>query len=559
MGKKFFGFRWIIGLFFVSELLGQGKEWTEAQLDSIAKASYLKRMAEEEARGMQSAQQAISKARHEGVKEIHIRGFTKNEIPDISDLKHVESFSCTYCKALNLSKLFEQLAVLPNLKKLALVGCQIKKVPEEIYLLKNLEELSLKDNPITQLPQALSSLKKLTTLNLQHCGYLPDEQIWDVLDTSSVEHLNLSACELFGISDAIGKALSLKSLDLSINDIRTLPASFSQLKNLRRLKLSHNNNLDLAAIFSVLRSNAQLEELDLSECYLETLPVELCDVLSLKNLILRGNQITSLPECFGRLIALERLDLGGLPFANRNNRIERLPVSFSQLSNLTWLNLHANKLTSLEPIEGCKKLEYLNVSTNELEVFPPQLCELRNLKNLDLSLNRITGIPVCIGKMASLEYLNMNGFFFNTPERKLKTIPREICRLEKLNTLSLKDNVIDSLPSCIGQLKNLEHLDLRDNLLSSLPDSIIYLRKLKKLLLKANELSSIPTEIYKLDALREFDLSMNPRLDFEKVFELLKKMQRLEILDLSYNKLNQEKVLKLKEQMPNTKISHNEF
>jgi internalin A len=54
----------------------------------------------------------------------------------------------------------------------------------------------------------------------------------------------------------------------------------------------------------------------------------------------RRNQITSIPESFGQLSNLTRLDLD-------NNEITSIPESLGQLSNLTVLYLNNNEITSI--------------------------------------------------------------------------------------------------------------------------------------------------------------------------------------------------------------------
>ncbi|XP_039198788.1 leucine-rich repeat-containing protein 59 [Crotalus tigris] len=77
--------------------------------------------------------------------------------------------------------------------------------------------------------------------------------------------------------------------------------------------------------------------LDLSCNNLATLPSEFCSLTHLVKLDLSKNRLQHLPSDFGRLINLQHLDL-------LNNRLATLPVSFAQLKNLKWLDLKDNPL-----------------------------------------------------------------------------------------------------------------------------------------------------------------------------------------------------------------------
>ncbi|XP_030631172.1 leucine-rich repeat-containing protein 59 [Chanos chanos] len=77
--------------------------------------------------------------------------------------------------------------------------------------------------------------------------------------------------------------------------------------------------------------------LDLSCNNLVTLPPEFCSLTHLVKIDLSKNQLTSLPDELGQLCNLQHLDL-------LNNKLTTLPVSFSQLRSLKWLDLKDNPL-----------------------------------------------------------------------------------------------------------------------------------------------------------------------------------------------------------------------
>ncbi|KAK2820599.1 hypothetical protein Q5P01_023558 [Channa striata] len=76
---------------------------------------------------------------------------------------------------------------------------------------------------------------------------------------------------------------------------------------------------------------------DLSCNNITSLPPEFCSLTHLVKVDLSKNQLTCLPDDLGNLVNLQHLDL-------YNNKLTVLPVSFSQLRSLKWLDLKDNPL-----------------------------------------------------------------------------------------------------------------------------------------------------------------------------------------------------------------------
>ncbi|CAN9508805.1 unnamed protein product [Ophioblennius macclurei] len=76
---------------------------------------------------------------------------------------------------------------------------------------------------------------------------------------------------------------------------------------------------------------------DLSCNNITSLPPEFCNLTHLVKVDLSKNQLTCLPDDLGNLVNLQHLDL-------YNNKLTVLPASFSHLRNLKWLDLKDNPL-----------------------------------------------------------------------------------------------------------------------------------------------------------------------------------------------------------------------
>lgn len=143
-----------------------------------------------------------------------------------------------------------------------------------------------------------------------------------------------------------------------------------------------------------------------------------------------------------------------------------LPPEIGNLSNLTFLNLEFNHLSSL----------------------PPEIGNLSNLRHLDLWSNSLTSLPPEIGNLSSLRLLEL-------ADNNLTTLPPEIGDLSNLTVLRLMDNNLRSLPPEIGSLTSLTYLDLWGNNLSSIPLEIGNLSNLTQLDLDLNNIESLPPEL----------------------------------------------------------------
>ena len=110
-------------------------------------------------------------------------------------------------------------------------------------------------------------------------------------------------------------------------------------------------------------------------------------------------------------------------------------------------------------IETAEKTGALSFTDQKLEKFPPELAKVSpdpatlqvvaNLRNLDLSGNRIKTLPENIGAFKMLKTLTMS-------KNQLESLPSQTGLLTKLENLNLAFNLLPSIPSSLQQLKNLK-------------------------------------------------------------------------------------------------------
>lgn len=215
---------------------------------------------------------------------------------------------------------------------------------------------------------------------------------------------------------------------------------------------------------------------------------------------LSGRQLRLLPEAFGRIPGLLVLDLS-------SNQLSAIPDSIAGLQNLEELNLSSNLLESLPDSIGLlQRLKLLSVSGNKLTVLPDPICQCRSLVELDVSFNNLSYLPTNIG----YELPNLQKLMIQL--NKIRSLPSSICELKSLRYLDAHFNELHGLPIAIGRLTSLEVLNLSSNFsdLRELPETFGDLTNLRELDLSNNQIHALPDTFGRLDNLTKLNLEQNP-------------------------------------------------
>ena len=168
--------------------------------------------------------------------------------------------------------------------------------------------------------------------------------------------------EIFDLAD------SLEVLNLSGNDLSSLPDDLHRLTRLRVLFCSDNLFTELPAC---LGQCAALTMIGFKANAIETVPGAALPPL-LRWLILTDNRITELPTELGDRPYLQKLMLAG-------NRLQRLPRSLSQ----------------------CHRLELIRIAANQLSELPEWLLALPSLTWLDRKSTRLNSSHSAVSRMPS--------------------------------------------------------------------------------------------------------------------------------------------------------------
>lgn len=166
---------------------------------------------------------------------------------------------------------------------------------------------------------------------------------------------------------------------------------------------------------------------------------------------------------------------------------------------------------------------------------------------LDLKDQQLTALPKRIGRIKNLKEVNVS-------QNKLLELPKELIHLTELEKLSIAYNreMSKDCFKIICQLKKLKVLNISGCSLNVFPEELLTMKNLEVIYLKGNELSALPPQISTLENLYYIDLSRN---HFTKFPYHLYNMPSLETLVFEYNRFTQAQITALKRSKKDIKIT----
>ena len=180
-----------------------------------------------------------------------------------------------------------------------------------------------------------------------------------------------------------------------------------------------------------------------------------------------------------------------------------IPTEICQLVNLKVLDLSHNDLNKLsDSIHELISLTTFCVSFNDLYNIPGAVYNMSNLKSLDVSNNSLTCLHKSFSGLKSLTYLDIS-------HNKFLTFPDIICEVITLKTINISVNDISYLPPRICELTNLEVIHISCNKFLTFPVIICEITTLKTINISQNEITYVPSRICKLTNLNVLDVSFN--------------------------------------------------
>ncbi len=223
-----------------------------------------------------------------------------------------------------------------------------------------------------------------------------DLRVSDLLNLTVLNASNLKITSLSGLRFA----KNLTDLDLSGNDIRTLP--INELTALTNLNLANNRIKNVSSLNDLTKlTNLNLENNNISDIKPLSDLTDLADLNLANNIIKNVSPLNSLENLtnlnlaknivsdirpLSSLIKLTDLNLSSFSSLISNNIKDVNPLS--KMINLTNLDLSGNGISNIFPMTNLIKLIHLNLAANEIRDLNP-LTDLALLKELNLQNNLI--------------------------------------------------------------------------------------------------------------------------------------------------------------------------
>ncbi|PWA67639.1 leucine-rich repeat protein [Artemisia annua] len=416
-------------------------------------------------------------------------------------------------------------------------------IPHSIFQLQSLETLDLSENSFTgYIPWEISLLTNLLSLRLSmndnlriqpHIfdGLLKNSTLLRVLSLAGVKIEVLDLSQNINLTGPLPKSLvnltRLTYLDLSDNKHNgTLPSWLFTLSNVKNIYLDDNLFSGYVSFESFALPSLERLYLDHNQLVGHIDVPTFQKLTNLSYLDLSFNNFRGdweLDTLLTSLTNLRYLDLSYSGFCvttkNDNHYVNPglwfLKLASCKLkiggSGFSYLNLSHNFITGL-PLFQWYQLNELYLQSNQIEgPFPLSICNLSNLRFLDISNNSFDGvIPRCMENVTSSLALIKFG-----NNRFQGTIPNVFNDCGQLEGLILNGNQLEGgVPSSLLKCQLLKVVDLGNNQLNgTFPDWLGELPNLQVLVLKSNKFHGIieTSSSMKLSfpSLRVLDLSHN--------------------------------------------------
>ncbi|KQK19322.1 hypothetical protein BRADI_1g47610v3 [Brachypodium distachyon] len=392
---------------------------------------------------------------------------------------------------------------LPNLIYLALSGNSFKGTFPSAFSYMGLQFLDLSSNNFLDNIGAafLGTMSNIIALKLSgnhFYGPFPQEIL-----LPSILHVLLSDNEITGeISQKICGSKKLMTFDASNNKLAgPLPTCIDALSELAILNLRGNSLVG-------------------------SIPLELCRLQKLVFLDVSKNNLSGPVHCLPDIDHLHMSD-------NRLNGTFPIPLSSRAVNTHTYtVDLRGNQFSGILPNlidTSFPNLKVLLVQGNMFEgIVPDTICNLRYLRLLDLSHNKLSGqLPLCLYNMGLDDGLfDFHSDFGTFPALfNVVGLPDQEEFMTKSREDNYKGNILNymtgldfssnqlkgSIPESIGEMNWLRALNFSDNCLDgSIPKSLSSLSNLESLDLSYNNLTGqIPPELVSLHSLAIFSVAYN--------------------------------------------------
>lgn len=368
-----------------------------------------------------------------------------------------------------------------DMSSLRMLDCThnvLQSIPADIGRLTRLEQLYLRHNRLVRIPmltncEALKELhmgnNALQEITAEHLNHLQHVSVLDVRDN-----------KIAVLPDEITILVGLERLDLTNNDLSTLPYALGTLNSLKSIVLDGNPMKKFRRDIIMKGTNeikkylrSRMDDVDAAQGSVNT------------NQTVKPSQGTS-----GIIGSVGELD----PFIVQSTKaLDYSGKKVGVIPEEVW------------SVIGNAEVQTVNFSKNALSQWPDRLSLMSaTLQELNLGTNRLTSVPADIGMMIKLTFLDLRN-------NMLSNLPEELSNLQSLRELTLSANRFRDIPQVVYSLRRLEVLLFTDNQIQNINiDGVKGLTQLATLDIQNNDIMQVPPELGNCTQLRSLKLEGNP-------------------------------------------------
>jgi Leucine-rich repeat (LRR) protein len=411
-------------------------------------------------------------------------------------------------------KIFNELIKLQNLQWLYLMSNKkIKLIPPIISNMFNIEIIDLKETGIEALPSNFFKLSKLKRLyirsksnNFKIIKFINSPIDYCNFDNTPISCIESNTCYNIGPNDY--EPCSESVINEIIKSQTIVNAEVQNINDDKNGEIINSEDCKLLKEFLHLPLNTNC-------CSLENITCDQDNNITKLKLNMNIKDKTDYSQ-FPILKQLNELEIN---FAN----IYKLPSVFFDLPKLQILNINKSNITEISSeINSHCPIEYINLSDNNITKFPYQFEIIPHLKLLNLMNNNITEeFKNKKNGFSSLEILSIDNNHISgelpipikiekitASNNKFNSIPIKYSNNNSLKIIELQGNNFNGdIFNSLIQFKELTYLDLSYNKkIKSIPETIEKLNKLEKLILNETNLKELPYGIFTLSNLKQLYL-----------------------------------------------------
>ena len=282
----------------------------------------------------------------------------------------------------------------------------IKNLPNKELVLEHFEILSMREYLGEENCQTIESeLKRLKK-------YHSDQSTQERMDVFLWNEPILTSVNCAVISEAIRK------LDTEPREAAEAPeqGNANAVPELEPKHLKLDNLITRLAPDMILeiRGINNLQSLSLNKCNLYACPEEIFSLTTLKKLNLQGNHLINISEEVHRLVLLEQLNI-------MSNKLTKLPKGLFSLPRLETLAFGNHRPSGL--ICSCCDLVGVRVDGNYFPELPPEITQLRTLKELNIKSIGLKKLPRGLEVLGELKWLNLTHNELNDISQEVQGLP----------------------------------------------------------------------------------------------------------------------------------------